>query len=511
MSARPEGTPASTAPAPAETAGMPARQARLVVGGVMTGMMLSALDQTVVSTALPRIVSDLGGLSRLSWVVTGYLLTSMVVTPLWGKLSDMYGRRPVYMAAIGVFLAGSLLCAVAQDITQLVVFRAVQGLGGGGLFALAMTVIGDVVPPAERGRYQGWFGAVFGLASIGGPVLGGWLANGPGWRWIFWINLPVGLCSLLVVARLLRITTVRRPQRIDLAGAALITAGVTAVLLYLDRAADEHGWGSPAGLGLLAAGVAAGALFVLAERRAADPVIPLRLFANRVFRVAGIFGFLAGVAMFGGIVFLPVHLQVVSGFSATRAGLAMLPAMLGIVAGTTVAGRLISSRGRYKAYPVAGSLLLVAATALLARLRPDTPYIWTALLALVFGVGVGLTTQPVLTAVQNSVEPRDMGAAMGTANFFQRMGAAIGTAVLGAVFTARLEHHLGSGTAAARVDSQSVEAVRGLAEPLRSEVVTAFNRALDDVFLACVPCVVVAFAVSLLLKDTPPRDRAPSQ
>ncbi|WP_221891266.1 MDR family MFS transporter [Microbispora sp. KK1-11] len=505
MSTTASGAPPAGQAAPA----LSAAHVRLAVAGVMAGMLLSALDQTVVSTALPRIVSDLGGMDMLSWVVTAYLVTSMVVTPLWGKISDLYGRRSTFMAAIGSFLVASALCGLAQDVGQLIAFRALQGLGGGGLFALALTVIGDVVPPRERGRYQGYFAGVFALASIGGPLLGGWLSDGPGWRWIFWVNVPVGLVSLAVVAAVLRLPVTRREHHVDYLGAALIVAGVTALLLYLDWAGEEYGWAAPGSLALLAGFAVAAALFVVVERRAAEPVIPLRLFGNPVFRVANVFGFLAGAAMFSGIVFLPVYLQVVSGMSPTAAGLAMLPAMFGIIIATAVSGNLITRTGRYKVFPVLGSVLLVLAMLPLSRLAVDTAYWWVAVLSFVFGAGTGLTMQPVLTAVQNAVEMRDLGAATGAANFFQRMGAAVGTAVLGAVFSSGLARHLADEAGGVRVAADDVQAVHRLAEPVRGHVLAAFAQALDDVFLVAVPVVVLALVVSLFLREAPPRQTTP--
>ena len=303
-------TPATDAPAPAQQY-FSHRQIVIILFGVMAGMLLFALDQGIVGTALPRIVSELGGLDRLSWVVTAYLLTSTASTPLWGKISDLYGRRLIFQVAIGIFLLGSALSGLSQNMTELIAFRALQGVGGGGLFAIALSIIGDVIPPRERGRYQGYFGAVFGVASVAGPLLGGWLTDGPGWRWIFYINLPVGLAALVVTSMVLTMPVVRREHRIDYLGAATIVAAVSCLLLYLDWRGNDYGWTEGGALALLAGAVLLAVAFVLIELRSPEPIIPMRLFRNPVFSVGNLYAFLAGVALFGGIIFLPVYLQTV--------------------------------------------------------------------------------------------------------------------------------------------------------------------------------------------------------
>ncbi|MGH3334155.1 MAG: DHA2 family efflux MFS transporter permease subunit, partial [Nocardioidaceae bacterium] len=306
------------------------RQILVVMGGLMVGMFLSALDQSIVGTALPRITSELGGLDKLSWVVTAYLLTATASTPLWGKISDLYGRRLLFQIAILSFLVGSLLAGFSQNIEQLIAFRAIQGLGGGGLMALAMATIGDVVPPRERGRYQGYFAAVFGTSSVLGPVLGGWFADGPGWQWIFFVNIPIGLVALVITSAALKIPHVRRDHRIDYLGAAVVVASVSSILLYTAWAGPDLGWGSSTGLMLLGAGLLLAVVFVFVELRATEPIIPMRLFRNSIFSIANLFGFLIGVAMFGAMIFIPVYLQVVDGMSPTESGLAMIPMVVGI-------------------------------------------------------------------------------------------------------------------------------------------------------------------------------------
>jgi EmrB/QacA subfamily drug resistance transporter len=490
------------------------RQILVVLAGVMAGMLLFALDQGIVGTALPRIVSELGGLDKLSWVVTAYLLTSTATTPLWGKISDLYGRRLIFQVAIVIFLIGSALSGLSQNMPQLIGFRALQGIGGGGLFAIALSIIGDVIPPRERGRYQGYFGAVFGVSSVAGPLLGGWLTDGPGWRWIFYINLPVGLAALIVTTMALKMPVVRRQHRIDYLGAAAIVGAVTCLLLYLDWRGNAYGWTEAGSLLLLAGALSLTAAFVFIERRAAEPIIPLRLFRNRVFSVGNAFAFLAGIAMFGTIIFLPVYLQAVKGFSPTQSGLALLPAIIGIFSTSITSGQLITRTGRYKIFPVIGAVVMTVAMFLLSQLDVDTPFWQVALYEYLFGAGLGFTMQTIVTAVQNSVDYRDMGAATSSTTFFRQMGGSMGAALFGAVLSSRLAHYLAEqlsqagirpGAGGPRVDANNVQAIQQLAEPVRGVVLGAFTNALDDVFLVGVPFLVVAFLVALALKEVPLR------
>jgi EmrB/QacA subfamily drug resistance transporter len=494
------------------------QQIVVVMFGVMAGMLLAALDQGIVGTALPRIVSDLGGLDKLSWVVTAYLLTSTAVTPLWGKISDLYGRRVIFQTAIVIFLIGSALCGLSQNMPELILFRAMQGIGGGGLFSIALAIIGDVIPPRERGRYQGYFGAVFGVSSVAGPLLGGWFTDGPGWRWIFYINLPVGIAALVVTTIALKMPVMRREHRIDYLGAAVIVAAVTALLLYLNWAGGAYGWTTPGPLALVVAFVALSVAFVFIEARTDEPIIPLRLFRNQIFSVGNTFGFLAGVAMFGGIIFLPLYFQGVMGMSPTRSGLAMLPMILGLLITSMGSGQLITKTGKYKIFPIIGSVVLIPALILLGRLGVDTPYWQVAFDAFLFGAGLGFSMQTISTAVQNAVSYRDIGTATSATTFFRQIGAAIGAAIFGAVFSSRLTQHLaeqlagapGGVPAGAPIDANNIQAIQRLGEPVKHIVLTAFARSLDDVFLASIPAIVVALIVAFFLKEVPLRTGASS-
>ncbi len=484
-----------------------------VMIGLMAGMFLAALDQSIVGTALPRIVSELGGLNHLSWVVTGYLLTSTASTPLWGKISDLYGRRPMFQLAIVIFLVGSVVAGAAQSMGMLIGGRAVQGLSGGGLIALALSIIGDVIPPRERGRYQGLFGAVFGVSSVAGPLLGGFFTDGPGWRWIFWLNLPIGLAALFITSRALHMPVVRRQHRIDYAGAAVIVASVTSLLLYTSWAGDAYGWAAPLSLTLLIGGLVLAVLFVFVERRASEPIIPMHLFTRPVFRWSVLFAFLIGMAMFGGIIYLPFYLQVVKGFTPTESGLALVPMVLGIFITSIGSGALVTRTGKYRIYPIVGGFVTLLGVVLLSRLTVDTPYWLFAILIFILGAGLGFTMQTIVTAVQNDVPFRDLGSATSGVTFFRSMGGAFGTAVFGAVLNHRLTHYLqqafpdGSGAGQVSGSIHDVQAIAALPEQIKVPVLDSFMQALQDVFLVAVPFVVVAVIVSFLIPEQPLRTR----
>jgi EmrB/QacA subfamily drug resistance transporter len=490
------------------------RQILVVMGGLMTGMFLAALDQSIVGTALPRITSELGGLDKLSWVVTAYLLTATASTPLWGKISDLYGRRLLFQIAIVTFVAGSLLAGFSQNIDQLIAFRAVQGLGGGGLMSLALAVIGDIIPPRERGRYQGYFAAVFGTSSVLGPVLGGFFADGPGWQWIFFMNVPIGLVALVVTSVALKMQHVRRDHTIDYLGAALVVGAVSSFLLYTAWAGPDEGWGSTIGIGLLVAGVVLAVSFVAVELRAKEPILPMRLFRNSIFAIANAFGFLVGVAMFGALIFIPVYLQVVDGMSPTRSGLAMLPMIVGLFSTSIAAGRMMTRNGRYKIFPILGSAVVVVGLLLLSQLTATSPYWFAALSMYVMGAGLGFTMQVLVTIVQNSVDRGDIGVATSSVTFFRQMGGSFGTALFGAILSSRLAVHIadamrhapaGARSGAGKVGdvANNVQAIKALPEPVHSLVTGAFASSLHDMFLTAVPIVMVAFVIALFLKEKP--------
>jgi len=492
------------------------RQILVVLGGLMAGMFLAALDQSILGTALPAVTSDLGGLDKLSWVVTSYLLTSTAATPLWGKVSDLYGRRPMFQAAIVIFIIGSMLSGLAQDIEQLIVFRAVQGLGGGGLFALALAIIGDVIPPRERGRYQGYFGVVFGTSSVLGPVLGGGFTEGPGWRWIFYINVPIGIAALVVTSMALKMPVVRREHRIDYLGAATVVASVTSLLLYTAWAGPTYGWGSPTALWLVAAGVVLAALFVLVESRVSEPIIPLQLFRDSVFSISIAYTLITGFVMFGAFIFIPMNLQVVMGMSPTQSGLAMLPMVVGIFSTSISAGQLMTRTGRYKVFPIAASGVMIVALVLFSLLDADSPY-WQAALAMyLLGAGLGLQMQILVTVVQNTVPRRHMGSATSSVTFFRQMGGSFGTAVFGAIITSRVAVHLAElmpGGVGAVPDTNDLTAIRALPAAAQEQVVEAFSMSIGEAFLTGVPLLVVALALALFIKEKPlgTRELAPER
>lgn len=412
------------------------------IGALLLGMLLAALDQTIVSTALPTIVSDLGGLEHLSWVVTAYLLAATAATPLWGKLGDQYGRKKLFQLAIGIFLVGSALCGIAQGMGQLIAFRALQGLGGGGLMVLSMAIVGDLVPPRERGRYQGLFGAVFGATSVLGPLLGGVFTEHLSWRWVFYINLPIGVVALAVIAAVLHIPRRTTRHVIDYLGTLLIASVATSLVLVASLGGTTWAWSSPQIIGLAVLAVVLAVLFVAVERRAAEPVLPLKLFRVRTFALSAVISFVIGFAMFGAMTYLPTFLQVVRGVTPTMSGVYMLPMVFGLLLSSTVSGQIVSRTGRWKVFPVAGTAVTTLGLLLLHQLDENSATAEMGAYFFVFGLGLGLVMQVLVLIVQNAVAYEDLGVATSGATFFRSIGASFGVAIFGTIFASRLGDQL---------------------------------------------------------------------
>jgi len=484
-----------------------APRVRLIFTALLLVLLLASLDQTIVSTALPTIVGELGGLEHLSWVVTAYLLASTVAGPLYGKLGDLHGRKLVLQVAIVIFLVGSALCGLSQSMGQLIAFRALQGLGAGGLIVTTLAVVGDIIPPRERGRYQGYFGGVFGVSTVIGPLLGGFFVDNLSWRWIFYVNLPIGMLAFGVIAVAFHARSIHRQHAMDYLGAVLLGASLTSIVLFTSLGGTTYPWASWQIVALMVASVVLTPLFVLVESRAAEPIVPLALFRNRTFSVTSAIGFIIGFALFGAITYLPLYLQITKGASPTKSGLMLTPLMAGLLITSILSGQLITRYGRYRPFPIIGTAVTALGLFLLALLQVGTS-IWIAMgFAMVLGLGLGMVMQVLVLAAQNSVDPKDMGVATSGSTLFRQIGGSIGVAVFGTIFANRLGVELATRLpAGARLPSTNdPAAIRALPAPVRIAFEDAFAAALHPVFFAAGAIAVGAFLLTWFLREVPLR------
>ena len=519
-------SPASTA-TPQETEGFTHHQILVIMSGLMLGMFLAALDQTIVATALPTIVGDFHRSNLLSWVITAYLLASTASTPLWGKAGDLYGRKRIFQLAIVVFLVASALCGASQNMFELIAFRGLQGIGGGGLLSLAFAIVGDVIPPRERGRYQGYFGAVFGVSSVIGPLAGGFAVDDLSWRYIFYVNLPLGIVALIVTNRVLRLPVRKREVKIDWLGALLLVVGVSCILLATQFGGTTYPWGSVQVVGLFVLGALVLSGFVYREATAPEPILPLELFRIQIFSVANIIAFVSGIAMFGALAFLPQYMQLVHGVSATESGLLLLPLLIGLLAMSISSGLYISRTGKYRWFPLAGTIGVTIGLVLLTRLGAHTSLLLVGLYILVFGLGLGLFMQVLTLVVQNAVPMRLMGVATSSVTFFRSMGGAIGASALGAVLTAGIAAEFprylpradlakggnnGSKVAQLIQSPAVLDALKRTNPALHEGIIQAYSHAIDRLFIAAVPVSVLSIIAALFIRQVKLRtSNTPSQ
>ena len=483
----------------------------IVFVALILAVLLAILDQTIVSTALPTIVGDLHGVNDLAWVTTVYLLTSTAVLPIYGKLGDQFGRKGLFVFAIVVFLIGSALSGLSQNMAQLIAFRGLQGIGGGGLMIGAQAIIGDIISPRERGKYMGYFGAVFAVATVAGPLLGGVLTEYASWRWIFYINLPIGAVALPIVIAALKLPRHEEKHRLDFLGMGLLTAVSVAITLFATWGGSRYSWQSPVIIGLITASVVLAGLFVLVERYAAEPVIPLRLFRSSIFNISGLIGILVGIAMFGAVGYLPYFLQMVDHASATTSGLLLLPLVAGLLVSSIVSGQLVSKTGRYKIFPIVGTAVAGVGMYLLSLMSVTSTRLENSLYMVVLGLGIGLVFQVLIVVVQNAAPPRDLGSATATSNYLRQIGGTVGTGIVGSLFASRLAdqlHHVLPTASTAHVPSGQTLTPQILAKlpPAIAHIITtAYAQALTPIFLYLVPLMGVGFVLALFLKEIPLR------
>lgn len=477
-----------------------------VFASVMLGMFMASLDSTIVSTALPRIVGDLGG-GSVSWVVTGYLLAQTCSTPLWGKLGDLLGRKGVFQACVIFFIAGSILCGLSQNLPELVLFRAIQGIGGGGLTVTASALIADVVPLRERGKYQGILGSVFAVSTVIGPLLGGLFVDHLSWRWVFYINVPISIAVIILAGIAIPSALERKKVTIDYLGVITITLFASCLTLLATWGGVTYAWTSPIIVSMAVVALVALVLFLIVEQRASEPLLPLRLFQNRVFTVCAILSAIVGAAMYGGLTYLPLYMQVIKGVSATASGLQLLPMVFGLLGTSVLSGILVSRTGQYKIFPVIGTLIMAVGFFLLSRLDAQTSTLLISLYLLVFGIGIGLTMTILTIAVQNTSEYRDLGVATSGITFIRTLASSLGVAAFGTIFTSFLTSHLPAGVNSALAQNP-LAAVHVLPTPLAMEYITAYVSSLQLIFLVAIPLALAGFVISLFLPNVVLRETA---
>ncbi len=494
----------TTTPTP-DVATSDRRSILLVFAGLMVAMLLASLDQTIFSTALPTIVGELDGVDHMLWVTTAYILASTIMLPIYGKVGDLIGRKSLFIVAISLFMAGSVIGGLAQDMTWLITGRAVQGLGGGGLMILAQAIIADVVPARQRGKYMGIMGGVFALSSVAGPLLGGFFTDGIGWRWAFWMNIPLGIAAIASAVFFLQLPKVDHDKpRLDVAGMALLALTSTGLVLTTTWGGTTYAWDSAVIIGLIVLTIATAISFVRVERSADEPIMPLHLFRDRNFNLTTIAGLIIGISMFGALAYLPTYLQMVTGSGATKAGFLMIPMMAGLLVTSIGSGQLVSRTGRYKFLPITGSVIVAIALLLLSTMTAGMP-VWVICSYLaVMGIGLGMSMQILILIVQNSFSIREVGTATASNNYFRQIGASLGSAVVGTLFVSRLTDILGSGSGGSSAEnSLTPESVRQLPDAAREVIVNAYNDALTPVFLYLVPLMLVAVVLLWFLDEKP--------